>query len=50
MIFQKIILSKMKILPKLLNKNIKHSYAKIFPKKVLVGMVINADLPTENMN
>ena len=41
---------KMKIHQKLLNKNIKHSYAKIFPKKVVAAMVINADSPTDSMN
>jgi hypothetical protein len=42
--------NKMKIHPKLLNKNIKHSYAKIFPKKVVAAMVINVDSPTDSMN
>ena len=42
--------NKMKIHPKLLNKNIKHSYAKIFPKKVVAAMVINVDSPMDSMN
>lgn len=42
--------NKMKIHQRLLNKNIKHSYAKIFRKKVVAAMVINADSPMDSMN
>jgi hypothetical protein len=56
MIFQRIILylvkvlNKMKTVLRLLNKNIKHSFAKIFQRKAVVHTVINADSPTEIKN
>lgn len=56
MIFLKIIQhhvkvrNKMKTVPRLLNKNIKHSYVKIIQKKASAPMVKNADLPMEIRN